>query len=61
MTTLITLFLAILNLGVGSILVVLYQRVKLLQDNHIHDIIERLTRLENKLDDHISFHLEKEI
>ena len=61
MTTLITLFLAILNLGVGSILVVLYQRVKLLQDNHIHDIIERLTRLENKLDDHIKFHLEKEI
>ena len=61
MTTLITLFLALLNLGVGSILVVLYQRVKLLQDNHIHDIIERLTRLENKLDDHIKFHLEKEI
>ena len=61
MTTLITLFLAVLNLGVGSILVVLYQRVKLLQDNHIHDIIERLTRLENKLDDHIKFHLEKEI
>ena len=61
MATLITLFLALLNLGVGSILVVLYQRVKLLQDNHIHDIIERLTRLENKLDDHIKFHLEKEI
>ena len=61
MATLITLFLALLNLGVGSILVVLYQRVKTLQDNHIHDIIERLTRLENKLDDHIKFHLEKEI
>ena len=61
MTTLITLFLAALNLGVGGILVMLYQRIKVLQDNHIHDIIERLTRLENKLDDHIKFHLEKEI
>ena len=61
MTTLITLFLALLNLGVGSILVMLYQRIKVLQDNHIHDIIERLTRLESKLDDHIKFHLEKEI
>jgi len=61
MTTLITILLAVLNLGVGSLLVILYQQVKTLQNNHIHDIIERLTRLENKLDEHINFHLEKEI
>ena len=59
MTTLITLFLALLNLAVGSLLVVLYQRVKTLQDNHIHDIIERLNRLEGKLDAHLEFHLER--
>ena len=59
MTTLITLFLALLNLAVGSLLVILYQRVKTLQDNHIHDIIERLNRLEGKLDDHLVYHLER--
>lgn len=59
MTTLITLFLALLNLAVGSLLVILYQRVKTLQDNHIHDIIERLNRLEGKLDAHLEFHLER--
>ena len=61
MTTLITILLACLNLGVGTFLVLLYNRVKVLQDNHIHDITERLIRMENKFDSHLTYHLEKEI
>ena len=61
MTTLITILLALLNLGVVSGIIVLYQRVRSLQDNHMHEVIERLTRLETKLDEHINYHLEKEI
>ena len=68
MTTLITLFLALLNLAVGSLLVVLYQRVKALQDNHIATIEKKIDMIyigvegvTDKLDQHILYHLEHKL
>ena len=52
------LFLSLLSAVILPLMVFLYRQARAIRENDLKHIEERLTRIEQKVNEHISFHME---